>query len=459
MNPTSIQATRQPPSSIGPTSVWAAGMIGVLAVPRPTESFATYAASMAVASAGWLWLAQRARNGQLSPVAARTTLILAILAMLVSLPTHPGLSGDVYRYLYEGRVVWSHGPAFPFIHAPSEAPALGVSELVRGELWARINHPEIPTIYPPLAQLTFAVAGGLALLLGTNGLVILKALLVGAAGIAAAAVGRTAAHRAEALLVLACPVLIVETAREGHADSLAVMGLAIGAAAFVGAAPRVGHAGFALAALSKLNGLIALLAATRATRRGLAWSVGLCALLAVPFLLAGSDAGQGLGAYATRWRAGDGAFSIVLSASELALGGDWRRFGDVTVTRHQVARIAVAVIWLVCAAIVLRRPLEVKRVPAVAGLLLLLVLLFAPTLHPWYSLWLLPLIPFADTGRRAMLALVALSSINHHAVWIEAATGEWSEWAAARALVHVPVWALLLYDLGRRPRDVVDGRG
>ena len=58
------------------------------------------------------------------------------------------LSDDLYRYLWEGRLVLQGGN--PYVTPPESIGTMdGVRELV--------NHPSIAAIYPPLAQATFAL--------------------------------------------------------------------------------------------------------------------------------------------------------------------------------------------------------------------------------------------------------------------------------------------------------------
>ena len=61
------------------------------------------------------------------------------------------MSDDLYRYLWDGRVQL-HG-VHPYAHAPEDQALAGL----RDEHWERVNHPEVKTIYPPLAQGTFLV--------------------------------------------------------------------------------------------------------------------------------------------------------------------------------------------------------------------------------------------------------------------------------------------------------------
>ena len=68
---------------------------------------------------------------------------------LTLLPLTPTLSDDIYRYLWDGRVQLAG--VNPYAYAP-DAPEL---MRLRTDEFASINHPSIPTIYPPLTQLAF----------------------------------------------------------------------------------------------------------------------------------------------------------------------------------------------------------------------------------------------------------------------------------------------------------------
>lgn len=429
-----------------PLALWVVGAAAALGIDDPRLRFVPHLGASLAMTAGWLWLVVAA------PRLHRRAFFWCVVAGLtvrgLALLSAPAFSDDVFRYVFEGRVFWHMGPGFPFAHPPADAPALGVPAHLVDEAWLRINHPHISTIYPPFAQLVFALAGGIGELAGGT-LLWLKLLLVLSDLGVWLLLARAAGPRS--LVWGLCPLVVLEVAREGHADSLSALGLTIGVVASLGHRPRVGYAGFALAGLAKLNGLVALVAAARSTRRGLSIGIGLSLLLVVPFLLAGSQAGFGLTQYATRWRAGDGAFSLVLAAAGGILGGDWVDLGGWVLTKHQLARGITALIGGVYAIFVLRRPVSVDRIPDRAGLLLLGLLLLSPTLHPWYVIWLLPFcILDRFAGGPAVLALAAMAPLLHHPGWIELRTGVWTDLWWVRAMVHLPVWTLFLIVLARQ---------
>lgn len=82
---------------------------------------------------------------------------LGLLLRLVLLGTFPGLSDDIYRFVWDGRL-WLQGynpfdqlPAH-YMQAGNEAPGLTPA------LYDQLNSPGYYTIYPPVAQLTFALS-------------------------------------------------------------------------------------------------------------------------------------------------------------------------------------------------------------------------------------------------------------------------------------------------------------
>lgn len=458
--------------------MWGGGLALALALDDPRRRFPLFAAAMVASALGALGASSalprdrsRPHGGSAEGGALTGPLIALVVAALAArvwaLLLPPAYSEDVFRYVYEGRLTQLYGPLFPFMHPPAEGPALGVPPELLDATWLRVNHASIPTIYPPLSQLVFTAGAALGDLLGGRHLVALKALLVGAELLAVAAVARVS--RRAGLLMLTCPLLIVEVAREGHGDALTVLGLALGAAALAqpevrGAAQAVRRAavGFALAALAKLVGVAPLLvlllprpstsgaaepaaALTLTARaRALAPGLALLSLTALPYLAGGTTA---LRSYSTAWRSGDGAFTLILWVVQAAMGGDWTRVADVTLTAHQVSR-ALTLVGLVASAALLlpRAPRTLDK----AGISLLLVLLWSPSVHVWYVLWLLPFWALGTWGAGAMGVMLVLAPLLHHPGWLALTTDTWTDVPWVRALVHVPTWALLV----RRARVV-----
>lgn len=82
---------------------------------------------------------------------------LGIILRLTLIFAFPKLSDDIYRFIWDGHL-WMAG-INPFEHLPTYymEEGLAVDGLSRA-LFERLNSPEYFTIYPPLAQATFATA-------------------------------------------------------------------------------------------------------------------------------------------------------------------------------------------------------------------------------------------------------------------------------------------------------------
>lgn len=384
-----------------------------------------------------------------------------IAARLALLPLTPELSDDVYRYLWDGRVL-AHG-VNPYLHAPAD-PAL--SEL-RTPWHGLVNHPDVPTIYPPLAQLLFAAvatAGG-ATILAAKGLWLFMDL---ACAFLLGRVATRSGRRPGAVLLwyLWSPLLIVETAWSAHLEAaglLVVAGLlwADAPRASGGARGRNGsrdetsswrahrsRKAVGVGALLALGALVKLAPAALApplvrrhgVRAAIAFAL-VCAVGYAPFAGAGvGPLAQGLRIYAEHWSANAGAFALV----------------EAVAGNPAVARVAVAVLVLGVAVHAARRRFSTERAMLWifgAGLLL------SPTVHPWYVLWILPVAALRSSP--PFLLLSGLAFLGYWGLAAYEAAGVWPQPTWTRAAVWLPVWSLLAWEWAkRRPtgRPRSDGR-
>ncbi len=316
-----------------------------------------FVALYCVAVAAWFPLLRRTL-----PLAA--TLTIAIVLRALFLFHEPALSGDVYRYLSDGRVVASGGN--PYTYLPSDP---------------RINHPEIRSIYPPHAQLLFALVHELTA----------WRLLVIAADLACIVLLR----RGGALAFAACPLVIVEGTWNGHIDAIAAVVLA-----FAFARRSSFAAGFAVGLK-----VIPFAAVPLLFRRGMRPLPFIAALLlpVLPFL--GGPIMPGFRDYATRWIFNSPLYDLVFAiVSRVPTKELWThhplRFDVISdvVYRHVypdfITRAILGVIAI--AAIAVAR----RGTTAIAALLLC-----SPAVHPWYWLTLVPL-AFMERSRWIFVAMV-----------------------------------------------------
>jgi alpha-1,6-mannosyltransferase len=408
--------------------VWLLAMTASFCLDDPRRRFMGQLLCMALAGVAWLVLLRQP---------PRWAPWLGLLPHGLAIFAAPAFSEDVFRYIYEGRTVWTMGPAFPFAVSPADAPAAGVPGPLLDEAWLRINHPELPTLYPPGAQLAFALAA----MSPIGPLFTLKSLNAGAALGAAVLLERRGWHGW--VWVWLCPLVVIEGVREVHVDGLTLLFGAWAASAWRCDRPLRGHAGFALSALCKVAGGLGLVVGGRRDPRGLGLGLAVALLMAWPVFVLGLEGARGGLAYAGRWQGGEGVYGLFELGARALLGGDWARLGGLTVTAQQLARAAVATVFGLAMSLRLRRRPSPAEVPVWTGQLLIAALLLSPTLHPWY---LLGILPFAAAGAWPACAalLCALAPALHYPSWVALHTGVWEPALWPRLLVHGAAGAALL---------------
>ncbi|MCK6572038.1 glycosyltransferase 87 family protein [Myxococcota bacterium] len=401
-----------------------------------------------------------------APESVRTAFFVAVLARLALLTLPPLLSEDLWRYLWDGATQWAGRS--PYALAPAE-PALdawAAGSATLTDIRARIGHAEIPTIYPPPAQLVFAVAGWAG---PSAGLwrACASAAELGAALALWAWLRRTGRDPRAVLLWLYCPLPAVEAAVGAHVDAVGVLGLT--AAGWLTVRGRAGAAGMALvlAVGTKLFPVVALLRARGRTVLACALVFGLSWL---PFL--GTTPGAALSTYGHRWRGNDGLFAAFVGAFEVVWPPDgpppampaWvTQLGRLLVGPDSAGgasslwppELAFAAAKVVSAALLGTVALTTWRRtragdwPALLGPFTAALLLVSPVVHPWYLLWWLPFAVLAAAdGQRALAWPFFVWSGT---IWVAyvprvtlLATGRWVENPILTVLEYLPVWIALV---------------
>jgi len=388
----------------------------------------------------------------------RLILGAALLFRLTLLPTTPSLSDDIYRYVWDGHVQWAG--INPYRYAP-DAPELSDLRAQLPEISAGINHRHIPTIYPPVSQLFFAAVTGLS---GrSHGMAAIKlGLVLCEVALAAALLGllRQRGFDGRRIVLYAWnPLAVVEIAGSGHVDPLAL-------ALLFGALYWMGHRAWSSAAvalsaafLAKLLPALALPLLWReraaagigdgqtqvGVRRLLSWPAVQpllwFALMAAAgyglYASAGARLFAALQTYALTWRFNDSVFTAAHLTVD-ALGSLVLESGLPAGHALYAARWFCGALFLASAAWTLVRRTDPVRATFA---LLALHLMLAPTLHPWYVLWVLPFLPLLPNP-----AWVSLSGLVFLAYWVldgYRSAGVWQESLWVRWVEYVPFYALL----------------
>jgi len=390
---------------------------GVALLGDLSRSVPTFLVLFGVATICYLWAAHNADRWSTGSI-----LVLGLIFRLILLPTAPSLSDDVYRYVWDGRV--QAAGINPYLYAPDAAE---LAHLRDDRIHPRINHPHIPTVYPPAAQLLFLVCG-----LVSESVLFYKLVFVlldlSAAWSIRAVLRRRGLPAGRILLYLWNPLLVVEIAGSGHVDILGVALLSASLAAVTSGSRSKAILALALSFLAKLLPVALLPSwwAWACARRAQAseprrrpslgvlrvlWPVGLflglVALAYGPFVSAGRSLFTGLTAYARHWEFNGLGYSVV----KWLLGDSGQVARWVSAAGLSAAALCVAVFRV--------HPLR-------AGFLLVgTIIWLIPTLHPWYVLWVLP---FAVVWRSwPWMAFTGLTALSYVVLSGYVQTGIWQE--------------------------------
>ncbi len=343
-----------------------------LAAGRPTWEMAAWS----VASGVCLWLG---RDG----LSVRRVLLAAVLLRAVALLLPPSLSGDVHRYVWDGRRIVEAG-ARPWAERPRDHADSDPA------LFARLNSPDYPSVYPPVSQAVFAASVRLSRGDADAAVVWIKAFVTVAevAGIVLASrvlpVGWVALYALH-------PVAVIEVAGMGHSEGLLVGALGLVAWALARRRPGVAGVAVALAAGVKLWPVaLALPVIRRGCWRALVPMALAGAGLASPMLDAASLDGirTSLALYA-------GVFDWYAPLYDGLKAALWPVAGEGS---GRVAASVLGAVWLVLVGAVALADDGTDRalarsVGAVAGGYVLL----SSVLHPWHLLPLVATIPLLQS--------------------------------------------------------------
>jgi alpha-1,6-mannosyltransferase len=358
----------------------------------------------ALACAGFgpaVWVSHHSRPRRATLPLIVGLAVLFRLALLFTTP--PTLSGDVYRYIWDGRLI--NAGVSPYAHAVN-SPLLDLFDSPQREL---VNNNWMASPYLPAAQALFAVVYRLApdSALAFQVTAMICDLLTG--WLVVDLLRRLGLPRERSLIYLWHPLVVVEFAHGAHVDAWMIC-LTM-AALWALIVLRSSHlSAVALAAATLTKGLPVLLLpvlARRWRRPAVFLYAGLIAVALLPF---GFAAGWGMSVPPN----GEGLFGALL-----IYGAYWNynsglyHWLEVLFSGYPTPNpvpqevvgwlpiyLAKAVMALGLGGTLLVVWRKSRRLDTWRGLLRLAVvplaayLLVATTVHPWYATWIVPLLPF-----------------------------------------------------------------
>lgn len=181
----------------------------------------------------------------------------ALLLRLAALCAPVSLSDDAYRYVWDGALIVEGRD--PFAARPDAiAPPAGLGE----DALSRMNSPSYYSVYPPLAQASFAIAVGIGRTIEVDPTSVLRALFVLADLFTVALLiglcARLGVSRGWPLLYAWHPLAYWEVAAGAHTEALMVPLLLLAIMALLDERPARAAVLLGLAASAKLTALLAL---------------------------------------------------------------------------------------------------------------------------------------------------------------------------------------------------------
>lgn len=370
-----------------------------------------------VLALAWRWERRGLGRGALVLV-----LLIGVACRLAVMSSSWELSDDAARYHWDGKVL-AHA-VNPYLYAPVD-PRL--DRLREHALDRQVNHPELHTVYPPLAQCLFTIAyrlspGGLG---GFHVLTLLAEIVTWL--VLAVALERRGLPHSRLVLLAWLPLLIFEGYLPGHLDLLGLPFVALFVLNVQGARPKWAGVFLALACLIKPLPLIFLPAAMRqlGPRRGtllLLTAMSTVALFYVPFLGAGHWLFDSMWVMATRWSFNGSLAALV-----------------ETVMPAGLAHLTLAILLAVLVFVATFRGTDLLNRCLLAFAAFVVC---TSTLYPWYLVWILPLLVLRPEP--ALLALVLMAPLADLVLVEFQATGFWRLPLWVSLMEYVPFYALLI---------------
>ncbi len=380
-------------------------------------------AGFGLAALAYIWLYRRLPE-TLGRPEFRLIVLGAILFRSIGFVGAPIYENDFYRYLWDGRTFAVTGD--PYGKPPSASFG---DETLPGsfqDILGRINYPDIPTIYGPVAELSFLLAYYIA----PGVLWPLKLLYIAADLGTLWLLSRMMPLSRNLLLYAWSPLLIKEVSFTAHPDILAAVCLVGAALAFQRGRDRIGGVALATGICARLSaGVLAPLLLKGRTKT--AWTVAAIATGAfyAPFVFRGVADRGGLGAFVSEWEFNSFGYGLLAAV----LGGYSAKFicAGVFVSFYLWA-------WL-------RRP-ELLHADILLGVFLFL----SPVVNAWY---LILLVPFVALRPSAWGIAASISVLISYATGLNlglSGMGAFDHPAWVRPLEIAPVLLGVAYAFTRR---------
>ena len=381
-------------------------------------------------------------------------IVVGVVLRAAMLASTPVLEDDFYRYLWDGAVT-ARG-ANPYSFSPDEVLVADDESSVpasprqladeAGEVIWRINHPELRTIYPPVAQAAFALAYWLRPWSLTAWRLTLLGFDIATLGLLALALRKLKLPMLSLAIYWWNPLLIKEAFNSAHMD-LVVLPFVLTAVVLAISKREVLAAGaLGLAAGAKVWPALLLPMVARSLfsqPKRLIAAIALFTLLSgaifFPVFRGGLGESSGFTAYSQNWEMNDALFMLILSVSKAAASG----FGYEPDHGKLLARLLIGVALGALIVWTMRKKSATGSQFCENCLIIVAALfLLSPAQFPWYFIWLIPFL--ALRPRRSLLLLTMLAPLYYLRFYFSARGNVKVFDQGIVWIEYAPVWLLLL---------------
>lgn len=386
-----------------------------------------------------------------------TLVAFGLLFRCAIIPSQQIQEDDVYRYLWDGKV-FSYG-INPFKFSPEEINEYNVIKIQKPiyfnsryeeqdqkelailndlkwendtalQFMERINHPDVPTIYPPLAQYVFS----LSQLINQDSLLTLRILflafdLMGMVFIVLTLKALNM-NQSFSLVYFWSPLVIKETFNSTHLDIIGISCLCVSIYFLVRGRMAGSFFFLALSVLGKLySGILLpfylqrtwLLVREKGSRSATVPVLHLILFFIVifacylPFINIGGKVFEGLKTYGIYWQSNDSLFALLLYFIKVIMELGASIGIPIVVSNMLFAKSIMALFVLGIVTYML-----VKQIPSTNApedwvrklfIVMALVFLVSPVQNPWYLCWMVPFLCLFHS--RSLILLTGLIGLYY----------------------------------------------
>lgn len=349
---------------------------------------------------------------------------VGVIYRLIVIGIEPVTSDDMYRYIWDGKMQ-SEGLS-PYQYAPEDD---AVAQYSSPALPARINFPEMKTIYPPLAQwiffLSYSIGGGsliafkLPLFVAEIASIILLLLIL-------QALRKPLQYAA---LYALCPLPVYQFMIDGHVDALLFPFVLLFVYLWLKARRVPALLSLGLSVITKLVSLIYLPLFLKELRNR--WYLLFIPFLVLlisylPYMVSAGKPFESLGIYSMNWTFNGSIFPLIQAI-----------VGDNQIARYIV--LPLLLLWLLYVG------WNLESLPGRLYWATFVFLMLTPTVHPWYVAWLALLLPLYF--RWSAVVFIAVSALPNIVGAVYQSTGVWIEPQWLPYACYIPVYIVLVWEL------------